>query len=91
MKAVLLKGENQPLVVLDTVPDPAPGPGEAVARVLACGAGLTIHHARAGRVPLRYPRILGNEITAGIVAAGVYFAHIHTECGRDRGAMSREA
>ena len=38
MKAMLLKGKNQPLV-LETVPDPLPGPGEAVARVLACGAG----------------------------------------------------
>lgn len=69
MKAMLLKGKNQPLV-LETVPDPVPGPGEAVARVLACGAGLTIHHARAGRVPIRYPRILGHEITAEIVATG---------------------
>lgn len=69
MKAMLLKGKNQPLV-LDTVPDPVPGPGEAVARVLACGAGLTVHHARAGRVPIQYPRILGHEITAEIVATG---------------------
>lgn len=69
MKAILLKGKNQPLV-LETVPDPVPGPGEAVARVLACGAGLTIHHARAGRVPVQFPRILGHEITAEIVATG---------------------
>lgn len=69
MKAMLLKEKNQPLV-LETVPDPVPGPGEAVARVLACGAGLTIHHARAGRVPIQYPRILGHEITAEIVATG---------------------
>ena len=69
MKAMLLKGKNQPLV-LETVPDPVPGPGEAVARVLACGAGLTIHHVRAGRVPVQYPRILGHEITAEIVATG---------------------
>lgn len=69
MKAMLLKGRNQPLT-LETVPDPVPGPGEAVARVLACGAGLTIHHARAGRLPLQYPRILGHEITAEIVATG---------------------
>lgn len=69
MKAMLLKGKNQPLV-LETVPDPVPGPGEAVARVLACGAGLTIHHARAGRVPVQFPRILGHEITAEIVATG---------------------
>ncbi|MGQ0523408.1 MAG: alcohol dehydrogenase catalytic domain-containing protein [Betaproteobacteria bacterium] len=69
MKAMVLKAANTPLV-LETVPDPVPGPGEAVARVLACGAGLTIHHARAGRVPVRYPRILGHEITGEIVALG---------------------
>ncbi len=69
MKAMLLKGKNQPFV-LETVPDPVPGPGEAVARVLACGAGLTIHHARAGRIPLQYPRIIGHEITGEIVAIG---------------------
>ncbi len=69
MKAMLLKGKNQPLA-LDSVPDPVPGQGEAVARVLACGAGLTVHHARVGRVPVQYPRILGHEITAEIVATG---------------------
>jgi D-arabinose 1-dehydrogenase-like Zn-dependent alcohol dehydrogenase len=69
MKAVLLKAANTPLV-LENVPDPIPGPGEAVARVLACGAGLTVHHARAGRVKLEYPRILGHEITGEIVAVG---------------------
>lgn len=70
MKAVLLTGPGQPFVV-DAVPDPAPGPGEAVARVLACGSGLTIHHARAGRLKLdHYPRIIGHEIAAEIVAVG---------------------
>lgn len=69
MKAMLLKAANTPLA-LETVPDPVPGPGEAVARVLACGAGLTIHHARAGRFKVEYPRILGHEITGEIVAAG---------------------
>ena len=69
MKAMLLKATNTPLV-LETVPDPVPGPGEAVARVLACGAGLTVHHARAGRLPLQYPRIIGHEITGEIVALG---------------------
>ena len=69
MKAMVLKAANAPLV-LETVPDPVPGAGEAVARVLACGAGLTIHHARAGHVPVKYPRILGHEITGEIVALG---------------------
>jgi propanol-preferring alcohol dehydrogenase len=69
MKAMVLKAANTPLV-LETVPDPVPGPGEAVAQVLACGAGLTVHHARAGRLALKYPRILGHEITGEIVAVG---------------------
>lgn len=69
MKAMLLKAAGAPLV-LENVPDPVPGPGEAVAKVLACGAGLTVHHARAGRIPLEYPRILGHEITGEIVAVG---------------------
>lgn len=69
MKAMLLKGKNQPLV-LETMPDPVPGPGEAVVKVLACGAGLTIHHARAGRLQIDYPRILGHEITGQVTATG---------------------
>ena len=48
MKAMVLRGPKEPFVLEDR-PDPAPGPGEAVARVLACGSGLTIQHVRAGR------------------------------------------
>ena len=48
MKAQILHKAGLPFS-LEDVPDPEPGPGEAVARVLACGAGLTIHHVRAGR------------------------------------------
>lgn len=69
MKAMVLKAKNTPLV-LENVPDPVPGAGEAVAKVLACGAGLTIHHTRAGRTPISYPRIIGHEITGEIVALG---------------------
>ena len=69
MKAMVLKSKNTPFV-LETVPDPVPGAGEAVAMVLACGAGLTIHHTRAGRVPIEYPRIIGHEIAGEIVALG---------------------
>ena len=69
MKAMVLKSRNTPFV-LEDLPDPVPGAGEAVARVLACGAGLTIHHTRAGRVPIEYPRIIGHEITGEIVGVG---------------------
>jgi propanol-preferring alcohol dehydrogenase len=80
MKAVLLKAPNTPLV-LENVPDPVPGPGEAVARVLACGAGLTVHHARAGRLKLEYPRILGHEIAGEIVALGAGVTSLRTGDG----------
>src|SRR5262249_51591906 len=66
---MVLRAKNAPFV-LGPVPDPGPGPNEAVARVLACGAGLTIHHTRAGRTPVEYPRVIGHEITGEIVATG---------------------
>lgn len=75
MKAMLLKAANTPLV-LETVPDPVAHAGEAVAKVLACGAGLTVHHARAGRIKVDYPRILGHEVTAEIVAVGEGVKHL---------------
>jgi propanol-preferring alcohol dehydrogenase len=52
------------------VPDPVAGPGEAVARVITCGSGLTIQHAKAGRRPIPFPRIIGHEITGEIVEVG---------------------
>ena len=55
MKAMVLKAANTPFV-LETVADPDPGPGEAVARVIACGSGLTIQHIKAGRLPAEFPR-----------------------------------
>ncbi len=69
MKALVLNAANTPFVLQD-VPDPKPGPGEAVAKVLACGSGLTIQHIKAGRLPVDYPRIIGHEITAEIVELG---------------------
>ncbi len=55
---------------LEDVPDPTPGPGEAVAKVLACGSGLTIHHIKAGRGTANFPVIIGHEITGEIVEVG---------------------
>ena len=50
MKAMVLRAANSSFV-FDVVPDPISGPGEAVAKVLACGSGLTIQHVKAGRLP----------------------------------------
>jgi propanol-preferring alcohol dehydrogenase len=69
MKAMILIGANQPFEMVE-VPDPVAGPGEAVARVLACGSGLTIQHLKAGRIKADFPRIIGHEITGEIVEVG---------------------
>ncbi len=69
MKAMVLQEKNAPFV-MEERPDPVPGPGEAVARVFACGSGLTIHHARAGRAQVNYPVIIGHEVLGEITAVG---------------------
>jgi D-arabinose 1-dehydrogenase-like Zn-dependent alcohol dehydrogenase len=69
MKALMLKGPKQPFELVQ-VPDPVAGPGEAVARVLSCGSGLTIQHIKAGRTQAKFPIIIGHEITAEIVQVG---------------------
>ncbi len=66
MKALILKGPNEPFIFED-VPDPTPQNGEAVAKVLACGSGLTIQHVKAGRTKVNFPIIIGHEITAEII------------------------
>ncbi len=69
MKAMVLKAPNTPFEMTE-VPDPVAGPAEAVARVIACGSGLTIQHVKAGRSAAVFPRIIGHEITGEIVAVG---------------------
>ena len=66
MRALVSHGPNQPFS-LEAVDDPKPEKGEAVAKVLACGAGLTVQHVKAGRTPIPFPRIMGHEIAAEIV------------------------
>lgn len=69
MKAQVLYKGGEPFSLEDR-PDPTPGPGEAVAKVLACGSGLTIHHIKAGRGEANFPIIIGHEITGEIVEIG---------------------
>lgn len=66
---MVLTGAGTPFQLME-MPDPEPDFGEAVARVMTCGSGLTIQHVRAGRSKVDYPRIIGHEITAEIVELG---------------------
>ena len=97
MKAMVLEAANTPFVMKE-VPDPVAGPGEAVARVLACGSGLTIQHFKAGRVPAEFPRIIGHEITAEVIEIGpgvsslkvgdAVTAHYYLYCGHCRRCLA---
>lgn len=49
---------------------PVPGPGEVLVRVRACGLGLTLEHARNGRLGGRTPTILGHEFAGTVSACG---------------------
>jgi propanol-preferring alcohol dehydrogenase len=97
MKAMLLRGPNLPFEPVER-PDPAAGPGEAVARVLTCGSGLTIQHAKAGRRAIPFPRIIGHEITGEIVEVGAgvtslrrgdgVTAYFYLNCGHCRWCLA---
>ena len=69
MKALVLESKGTPFVYKD-VKDPVLNENEAVAKIIACGSGLTIQHVRARRIKVDYPRIIGHEITAVIEEVG---------------------
>src|SRR5215471_6923329 len=97
MKALLLRGPQTPFELVH-VPDPVANPGEAVARVIACGSGLTIQHVKAGRRAAPFPRIIGHEIAAEIVEVGAgvvdlsvgdgVTAYYYLNCGRCRWCLA---
>jgi propanol-preferring alcohol dehydrogenase len=98
MKAMLLRGPKLPFEPVE-LPDPAPGPGEAVARVITCGSGLTIQHVKAGRRAIPFPRVIGHEITGEIVATGAgvtglktgdaVTAYFYLNCGHCRFCLAQ--
>jgi propanol-preferring alcohol dehydrogenase len=69
-----------------------------VARVITCGSGLTIQHAKAGRRKISFPRIIGHEITAEIVEVGAgvtslaagnaVTAYFYLNCGHCRWCLA---
>ena len=72
MRALVLHEYEGPLRV-EEVPRPEPGPGEVLVRVEACGLGLTVAHAMAGRLragPPRLPLVPGHEVAGRIEGLG---------------------
>ncbi|TYL44841.1 S-(hydroxymethyl)mycothiol dehydrogenase [Nocardioides sp. BGMRC 2183] len=65
VKAVVARAKGAP-VELVTINVPAPGPGEAVVKVQACGVCHTDLHYREGGINDEFPFLLGHE-AAGVV------------------------
>lgn len=69
MKAMVLHGAG--VLRSETMPDPRPGPREAVVKVHACSICGSDVHAYHGKHPrLAFPRVLGHEFAGEIVAVG---------------------
>jgi propanol-preferring alcohol dehydrogenase len=70
MKAMVLHARGGALT-LEEVALPRVGLGEALVRVQACGAGLTVVHIQQGRLgKMTLPRIIGHEVVGEVVEIG---------------------
>lgn len=70
MRAAVYDAPGEPLRIAE-IPDPAPGPGQAVIRVAACGVCGSDLHATAPEGDLaRRGGVLGHEATGEIVEVG---------------------
>ncbi|HLF77186.1 MAG TPA: zinc-binding dehydrogenase [Dehalococcoidia bacterium] len=75
MKAMVVNrwGERSQLA---EVPEPKPGPGEALMKVRAAGVGLTLLNMRTGRSGGETPRIMGHELGGDIVEVGAGVSNV---------------
>jgi len=70
MRAMVLDQPGRPLRAAE-LPDPEPGPGEALLRVHACGVCRTDLHLLDGEVPVPHPPVVpGHQIVATVERAG---------------------
>jgi propanol-preferring alcohol dehydrogenase len=72
MRAMVLHSLGGPLE-LEDVPVPEVGPGEALAKVHACGVGYTVSKTRARGIA---PRIPGHEVAGEIIEIGDGVKHL---------------
>ncbi len=68
MRAVRLNAVND-IAIVD-VPNPTPGPGDVLVRVLAAGICGTDRHLFKGEFPCAPPVTLGHEFSGEVIAAG---------------------
>lgn len=64
------RGDGRPLVLRDT-PEPSPGPGELLLRVLACGVCRIDLHVTEGDLPVHRPGVTpGHEVVGEVAGVG---------------------
>ena len=68
MQAVRLLGANR--LELQDVPTPAPGAGEVLIKVEACGICGSDRHMYAGEYPTSTPVTLGHEFAGTVIGLG---------------------
>ena len=74
MRAMVLTAPRAPLREVE-LPDPEPGPGQALLRVLACGVCRTDLHVVDGELTRpKLPLVPGHEIVAEVVASAGRFS-----------------
>jgi propanol-preferring alcohol dehydrogenase len=75
MRAIVLEAPGQPLRLAEP-PDPAPGRGEVLLRVRACGICRTDLHLRDGELePGHLPLVLGHQIVGEVLVADADGTH----------------
>lgn len=90
--------ETRPLV-LEDVPDPAPGPGQVLVRISACGICRTDLHVVEGELEVVKPLVIpGHQVTGRVAGAGtgaeallgrrVGIGWLHRTCGSCRFCLS---
>src|SRR3712207_9311640 len=75
VRGVVARGKGAPVTV-ETIVVPAPGPGEAVADVAACGVCHTDLHYRQGGINDEFPFLLGHEAAGTVAAVGAGVANV---------------
>src|ERR1035437_3289315 len=71
MRAIQMTQTGGPEVMaLRDLPTPAPGPGQALVRIEACGVNFIDIYQREGRYPVQMPFIPGQEAAGTVVSSG---------------------
>src|ERR1700730_12710763 len=69
VRGVISRAKGQPVEIVDVV-IPAPGPGEAVVDIIACGVCHTDLTYREGGINDEYPFLLGHEAAGKVESVG---------------------